>query len=702
MQSLMRSSTISTALRCILLLLILFPSGTEAQISKSCKIVPAENYTCDIIVTITDAFNRQKSLDVEFSIWEEKDVTHPLYATDIPKEWDKLVLRPLIPDDRVRVFDRLKKESRKLEESCFKNGRIVMHRDNITNSFILRVPRDLLDYHRQLPEGFLAKKEKGYWAVRSFVKITLKAEGKQSENVLDVLPYIYYFGNGPLRELPNPILTYKIVPWNGIGDEGYYIEVNIKRPDMLPIPFEVRFSGWQEQDCFNPISRVVGDYGVDIDWNKLKRIYVDVGKEMNPEPIGGAYADPDRYTVEPYYSVTRNNTQPFKVKFSNFAFTPQLDGDVTEYMKAKKVKEFEAYAFLKVDAYDMFGTPVALATNAPPVSVSRWTDDTVEHSEEDVDLIINPNTIIIGKFTEHYPPRTPDIPTTPDSTRESEKCPPHDYVFNRYIINGPAEVQENASVEQPSGHVHNYALSEMDISEEPPQPRYVVVKPAKTADLMIAGFEYHLVKQDGDSIEGRYILKDAITRQKWVSLVPEDSRGYSLTDTTIIKNLTEQDVLTFCESLNKKCKENGIDYEFFYNEELAPRLLEAYSTKQEPDDRLVRVGTRYVVKTTRIYDCCCGKVEKQYSTSVRHLNSDFAYKMHKKRLERERADINSDVTPCDDEPVIVEGKKHYTVTVETEQICKKCKDTKILQGSRESRSFATYKEAEEWINKKKK
>lgn len=636
--------------------------------------VPAENYTCDIIVTITDAFNRPKSLDVEFSIWEEKDVTQPFYATDIPKDWSKLVLRPLVPDDRVRVFDRLKQESRKLEKSCFKNGRIVMHRDNITNSFILRVPRDLLDYHRQLPEGFLATKENGYWAVRSFVRISLKAEGKESDYELDVLPYTYYFGNGPLRQLANPVFTYKIVPWNGIGDEGYYIEVNIKRPDMLPVPFEVRFSGWQEIDCFNPISRVVGDYGVDIDWNKLKRIYIDVGKEKNPEPIGGAYADPDRYTVEPYYSVIRGNTQPFKVKFSDFAFTPQLDGDVTEHMRANGLREFEAYAFLKVDAYDMFGTPVALATNAPPVSVSRWTDDTVEHSEEEVDLIIG------------NPPE--------------EICPPHNFVFSRYIFSGPTEVQDRESMEQPSGHVHSYALSGMDISEEPPQPRYVVVKAAKTADLMIAGFEYHLEKQDGDSIEGRYILKDVITRQRWVSLVPEDPRGYSLTDATTIQNLTEQDILTFCESLNRKCKENGIDYEFFYNEELAPYMLEAYSTKQEPDDRLVRVGTRYVVKTTRIYDCCCGKVEKQYSTSVRHLNSNFAYKMYKKRLERERADINSEVKPCDDEPMIVEGKKHFTVTIETEQICEKCKKPRKLPNSRESRSFATYEEAEEWINKK--
>jgi hypothetical protein len=74
--------------------------------------------------------------------------------------------------------------------------------------------------------------------------------------------------------------------------------------------------------------------------------------------------------------------------------------------------------------------------------------------------------------------------------------------------------------------------------------------------------------------------------------------------------------------------------------------------------------------------------------------------MYKKRLERERADINSEVKPCDDEPMIVEGKKHFTVTIETEQICEKCKKPRKLPNSRESRSFATYEEAEEWINKK--
>ena len=180
---------------------------------------------------------------------------------------------------------------------------------------------------------------------------------------------------GQTKGRVRPLIQYKAVPVETEGDAYTEVTVSYIQPALIPAQFEVRFSIWQEEDCLHPTIKVENGKGIDVDWNRLKCVLLNVDKEQ-PEPVGGYSMDTERFRVLPYYAVRRTNKQPFKVRFSPDAFTPKVKGDIMQFMAARQLKSFCAHTFLRVDIYDLCDTLITdRPTTNPPAASSCWDAD---------------------------------------------------------------------------------------------------------------------------------------------------------------------------------------------------------------------------------------------------------------------------------------------------------------------------------------
>ncbi|MCR5679767.1 MAG: hypothetical protein K6G08_06110, partial [Prevotella sp.] len=171
------------------------------------------------------------------------------------------------------------------------------------------------------------------------------------------------------------LVNYKMEAIETEGDSYTEVTVSYLQPAKIPAQFEVRFSIWQEPDCLRPFVRVADGKGVNVDWNRLECVLINVDKEQ-PEPVGGYAMDKDRCWVLPYYSVRRTNKQTFKVRFSPDAFTPKVKGDVRKMMERNHLLRFCAHTFLRVDLYTLGGMLITnRPSTTPPAASSCWEAD---------------------------------------------------------------------------------------------------------------------------------------------------------------------------------------------------------------------------------------------------------------------------------------------------------------------------------------